>query len=162
MNCRHSSLNALSYAHDARGEKCRRTASPEAVQIIMTGLRNLEVSLFRRSFSCGTSLYCTSKRRPSVVQIGNPAYLSSNSHYYSPQTIAKIAKTSHSLAIVQIIRTGSQPGLFMNTVAPLLDPCPQTGFSSLGNTHWYFARSDNPVCEQISAQSSRRFMNNPG
>ncbi len=36
----------------------------------------------------------------------------------------------------------------MNALAPLLDLCLQTEFSSLGNTHWYSARSDNPVCKK--------------
>ena len=50
----------------------------------------------------------------------------------------------------------------MNMLAPLLDPYPHTGFSFLGNTHGYSAQSENPVCEQFSAQSSRQFMNSPG
>ena len=54
------------------------------------------------------------------------------------------------------------PGLFMNTLAPWLDPGPHTGFPSLGNTHRYSARSENPVCKRCSAQSSRRSMNKPG
>ena len=36
------------------------------------------------------------------------------------------------------------------------------GQVSLGNTVMYSARSLNSLCEQVSAQSSRRFMNSPG
>jgi hypothetical protein len=48
------------------------------------------------------------------------------------------------------------------TLVPLLDLCLYKEFSSFGNTPRYSAQSANPLYEQISAQSSRRFMNNPG
>jgi len=40
----------------------------------------------------------------------------------------------------------------MNVLAPLHDPCPHKGFSSVGNTHWYSSRSENPLCEQVSSR----------
>ncbi len=81
----------------------------ESVRVIMNGLRDWEIGLFRRSFSYSTSLCCTSKRLPSVVQIGSPADLSSNSYCYSPPTITEIPSISQSLAIAQITRTDSWP-----------------------------------------------------
>src|SRR5690606_23893427 len=60
---------------------------------------------------------------------------------------------------------GPLAGLFMNPLAPLLDPCPHKKLSSLGNTHWYSARSENSSLEQVADKSlrkSRRFMNSPG
>ncbi len=85
-----------------------------------------------------------------------------NTHWYSARSDNPVREQISALSSQRFMNIPGSPGLIMNTLAPLLDPCPHTGFSSLGNTHWYSARSENPVCGQCSAQSSRRFMNNPG
>ena len=50
----------------------------------------------------------------------------------------------------------------MSTLAHLLNPCSHRKFSPVGNTHGYSARTENVLCEQLSAQASRRFMISPG